>query len=60
MSTYDDKLMDRLEAICKLASSNFPGETDVRISVDGDATGSVRVPAYMLLAMIEHSRKSRT
>ena len=59
MSDIDDKTTQKLVAICHLATSNFPRDTDIRLSVDGEANGSVRVPAYFLLGLIEKSKQQR-
>lgn len=57
MSTYDEKILEKIEAICKLASSNFPANTDVTISVKGTGNGTVTVPSYVMLQMLEQARK---
>lgn len=53
MGDDDKKHIDAIAALCKLAETNFPSNTDIRLSVDGNASGSVRVPWYALQKLID-------
>lgn len=48
-----------IRAICALAQSNFPAATDVWLSVDGAATGSVRVPWYVLEGLLDRPERKK-
>lgn len=42
-----------IKAVCEIASSNFPKRTEVTISASGPNQGSISIPYYTLLALIE-------
>lgn len=46
------KTLAKIKVICDLAAANFPGDIDVTISVNGQCSGSVKVPCYPLLAAV--------
>jgi hypothetical protein len=48
------KAMEVIEALCMLAAMNYPQDTSVRLSVEGEKhSGSIQVPFYELLAAIK-------
>ena len=54
-----DKALNKLEAICLLASSNFPALADLRINVEGDSRGSISISPYALRSVVELAKKAK-
>lgn len=54
MNNDDKKQLEAVEAVCRLAALNFPGDTDVRVNTtEGKHYGSVRVSCYQLLEAVK-------
>jgi hypothetical protein len=48
------KALEAVEALCVLASMNFPEDVNIRLLVEGtEHSGSIYVPYYELLAAIK-------
>ncbi len=50
-----EKALPALRAICHVAASNFPTETFITISCNGNkGQGSIVIPHYVLLDLLPH------
>ncbi len=53
LDSDDRKSLETVKALCEIASSNFPGNTDIRISVvGGPSVGSVTLQWYVMAKAI--------
>jgi hypothetical protein len=49
----DKKSFVIMRALCELAAANFPGETNIKITCQGKATGSVEVRPWTLIRLLD-------
>ncbi len=59
-SMDDERIAKAIEGLLAVAASNFPGSTDITISVAGEKNvASIRLPYYVLAGILECAKKGR-
>lgn len=53
MSDSDYEIKKALRGVADIASTNFPGDTDVTVSANGKSTASVKIPYMALVGLLE-------
>lgn len=52
LSPDELKAVEAIKGVLAVASSNFPAETTIKISAEGNNHASIKLPDYVLLAII--------
>lgn len=60
LSPAELKAVEAIKGVLAVASSNFPAETTVCISTAGDNHASIKLPDYVLLAIINAVEEGQT
>lgn len=57
--TSDYEMKKALRGVADIASTNFPGETDVTVSANGKNSASVKIPYLALVGLIELAEQAK-
>lgn len=60
LQEHDQKLIDALKALCRIAQVNWPRDTDIRVSTGNGAaaSGSVTIPSRLLTQILQEAERS--
>ena len=60
LQEHDQKLIDALKALCRIAQVNWPRDTDIRVSTGNAAvaSGSVTIPSRLLAQLLQDAERS--